>query len=370
MNGRRRVLILSWRDIGHPDAGGSETYLHEIFSRIGKDHEVTYLSARAPGLPGREIRDGIMYIRVGGRLSVIPLALLTVLRHRRHWDVVVDVINGLPFATPLVRRRGILALTHHVHHEQWRMVYPDWRGRLGWFVESRLCPVLYRARPTVTVSDASRKDLLRLGFDPSRVTVVRNALSPSRTTIWPLPSAQPRLVCLGRLVPHKRIEHALQVVAELRSDLPEVALDIIGGGYWREPLQAYAAALGISDNVLFHGHVSDAARDAVLARAWVHLFPSVKEGWGLAVTEAGAFDVPSVAYRSAGGVRESIDHGRSGLLVEDLSELCDATRTLLTDHELRTRLGAAASAKASSRSWNDAAREMAIALAAATQRSP
>ena len=98
---------------------------------------------------------------------------------------------------------------------------------------------------------------------------------------------------LSRLVPHKQIEDALDAIAVLRSRIPDVHLDILGGGWWEQRLVDRAALLGISDAVTFHGHVEDAAKHHVLPQCWVHVMPSRKEGWGLAVTEAAQHAVPT-----------------------------------------------------------------------------
>ena len=75
------------------------------------------------------------------------------------------------------------------------------------------------------------------------------------------------------------------------------------------------------DVVTFHGHVDDATRDRILARAWVMALPSVKEGWGIAVTEAAAQGTPTIGYRSSGGLEESIVDGVTGWLVDDVDGL-------------------------------------------------
>ena len=64
-----------------------------------------------------------------------------------------------------------------------------------------------------------------------------------------------------------------------------------------------------------HGHVSEPYKHALLERAALHLLPSRKEGWGIAVIEAAQHGVPTVAYASAGGVADSIRDGVTGRLV-------------------------------------------------------
>ena len=77
-------------------------------------------------------------------------------------------------------------------------------------------------------------------------------------------SAAPRVVVLSRLVPHKQIEDALEAVAALRSRIPGLHLDIVGGGWWQQRLVDHAQWLGISDAVTFHGHVDDVTKHHVL----------------------------------------------------------------------------------------------------------
>ena len=122
---------------------------------------------------------------------------------------------------------------------------------------------------------------------------------------------------VSRLVPHKRIEHAMDAVAALRHRHPGLHLTVMGSGWWEPELREHCAALGVEDSVTFLGHVTDRTKFEVLSTGWVHLLPSVKEGWGLSIVEAAHVGVPSVAYRAAGGVTESILDGVTGLLASD-----------------------------------------------------
>ena len=359
-----RVTFLTWRDPGHPDGGGSEVYVEQIARRLAaRGHDVTVRSAAYAGAPALETVEGVAHRRSGGRLTVYVRGLAHLLtREGRDRDVFVDVINGLPFASPLLRRRGVLALVHHLHREQWAIIYPDWRGRLGWFVESRVTPLLYRSVPVVTVSEHSAADLERIGVERSRVTVVRNGLDHELPPIRVPRSSSPRLVVLARLVPHKQIEHAIWVVSRLRSQVPGLRLDVVGDGWWRGHLVEEADRLGVTDLVTFHGHVDDPVRDELLATAWVMLLPSVKEGWGIAVTEAAAQGTPTIGYRVSGGLCESVVDGVTGLLVEDRAELLAATRRLLTDDTLRAVLSVEGARRARLLDWDDSAERFEEAL--------
>ena len=114
--------------------------------------------------------------------------------------------------------------------------------------------------------------------------------------------------------------------------MPGLHLDVIGGGWWEERLVDHAALLGISDAVTFHGHVDDDAKHEVLQRSWVHVLPSRKEGWGLAVTEAASTRCRPSATGSSGGLTDSIVDGVTGLLVDDHERVWStALERLLTD---------------------------------------
>lgn len=355
----RRILFLVWRDTDHPDGGGSEVYVEHMARWLAeRGHAVTIQCAAHPNAPADQVREGIRFRRRGGRLSVYPRALAYLLSPAgRRADVVIDVHNGIPFASTLIRRRGVRVLVHHVHREQWQIIYPGRRGQLGWWVESRLAPWLYRGRPYITVSQASRDDLGRLGIGPERVDIVCNGIDmPHPSRLRPR-SVSPRLIVLGRLVPHKRIEHALDVMAALAGEQQQLSLDVVGEGWWHDELTAYADRLGITDRVRFHGYVAEAVRDELLDAAWLMLVPSVKEGWGIAVMEAAARGVPAIGYRTAGGVTESIVDGDTGLLVDTPAELIARTRELLADDEARTTMGKKARERATNFDWQSSAAE-------------
>jgi len=361
------VLLLCWRDTGHPQGGGSEAYLQRIGAQLAASGvDVTLRTARYQGASRNETVDGVKISRAGGANSIYIWAGLAMVAARfglgplrkARPDVVIDTQNGLPFLARLAYGRRVVVLVHHCHRELWP-VAGRVKGRFGWFVESRLSPWLHRRNQYVTVSLPSARDLTDLGVDAARIAVVRNGLDEAPAQTLELPrSATPRIAVLSRLVPHKQIEHALTAVAELRPRIPALHLDIVGGGWWRDRLVDHARLLGVSDAVTFHGHVSDIAKHEVLQRSWVHVLPSCKEGWGLAVTEAAQHGVPTIGYRSSGGLTDSIVDGVTGLLVDDHAEMVAGIERLLTDSVLRDQLGGKAQVRSAEFSWQQSAEAM------------
>jgi glycosyltransferase involved in cell wall biosynthesis len=363
--------LLCWRDTGHPQGGGSEAYLQRIGAQLAAAGlEVTLQTARYAGAPRSEVVDGVRINRAGGVNSIYIWAGLAMvlarvglgpLRKVRP-DVVIDTQNGLPFLARLAYGRRVVILVHHCHRDLWP-VAGRLKGRFGWFVESRLSPWLHRRNQYVTVSLPSARDLTDLGVDANRIAVVRNGLDEAPPETLTLPRADdPRIALLSRLVPHKQIEDALTAVAELRPRMPGLHLDILGGGWWRDRLIDHARLLGVSDAVTFHGHVDDVTKHEVLQQCWVHVLPSRKEGWGLAVTEAAQHGVPTIGYRYSGGLTDSIIDGVTGLLVDNRSEMVLGLERLLTDQVLRDQLGGKAQTRSGEFSWDQSAEAMRTVL--------
>ncbi|EGD53347.1 glycosyltransferase family 4 protein [Gordonia neofelifaecis] len=358
------VLLLCWRDTGHPQGGGSERYLERVGAEFAaRGSRVTLLTARYPGSARMQMRDGVRIVRGGGRLTVYPRALATILAAR--WgrgrlagyrpDVVVDTQNGVPFFARLVTDAPTVVLVHHCHREQWPVAGPV-LARVGWRIESRIAPWVHRRNSYVTVSEPSAVELANLGVDRDRITVVRGGIDPVPAGISaPADGAELRLIAVSRLVPHKQIEDALAAVASLAGSGADVHLDVVGDGWWADRLRAEASSLGVVDRVTFHGHVSDRRKHELLAGADVHLMPSQKEGWGLAVIEAAQHGVPTVGYRSSAGLVDSIVDGVTGVLVDDAAELAAATAALGADPERRRAFGTAARERSEGFSWSGTA---------------
>jgi glycosyltransferase involved in cell wall biosynthesis len=353
-----RIAFLSWRDFTHPEGGGAEHYLETVAEHLAsRGHEVTVYCAAHGDAPAAETSRGITFRRQGGRLTVYAASLRALRRDERRqgaYDVVVDTQNGIPFFSVWGTRTPVVVLVHHVHREQWPVVFGPLAARVGWSLESRLAPRVYRERQYVAVSGKTRDELAGLGVGPERIAVIHNGTDAPRA-LGVARSTSPTLVVLGRLVPHKRIEHAIDVLARLRPTHPGLRLRVIGHGWWHDRIAEHADVAGVADDVDLLGFVSEHAKHAELAASWVALAPSVKEGWGLCVVEAASHGVPTVAYRDAGGLSESIVDGRTGVLVPDLDAMTHEVARLLADAPAREELGEHARDYARQFTWTSTA---------------
>src|SRR6201996_6061061 len=161
----RSVLLLCWRDTGHPQGGGSEAYLERIGAHLAESGvRVTLRTARYAGARRREVKDGVQISRAGGRYSVYIWAGLAMVAariglgplRRARPDVGIEPQHGLPFMARWAFGRRVAVLVHHCHREQWPVAGPV-MGRIGWFVESKLSPRIHRSNQYVTVSLPSQR---------------------------------------------------------------------------------------------------------------------------------------------------------------------------------------------------------------------
>ena len=360
------ILVLTDRDWTHPQGGGTGTNLFGHVSRwLAWGHRVSVIGASYEGGASVERHGDLTMYRVGGRSTVFPRTIW------KQWrglvpdaDVVLEVINGITFLTPLWMRTPRAALVHHVHTDH----YEREMGRVGkvagLFLERLPLKLLYPGSRFVVISHATQRDLEPFGIPPETVTV--NHIGAELGAFAPGQRApEPTLLYLGRLKKYKRVEMLLDTVEAL----PGTVLEIAGDGDHRPDLEAEVAERGLADRVRLHGHVDEATKLELLQRAWVNLTASSAEGWCLTVMEAAACATPSVAMR-VGGLPESIEDGVTGFLASDGAELTADVRRLVEDSELRERMGRAAYDRVQDFTWDRTARRTLDVLEAERAREP
>jgi len=320
-----RILVCSRRDLGHPEAAGAEVYTHRMArSWVAQGHRVTWFASAVSGRPSIEVADGITVIRRGGRHSVYRQARLFYERQGRgRLDLVIDEVNTRPFEA--ARWKGdtaVVALVHQVAREVWfqELAWPV--AALGrFFLEPRWLRRL-RDVPVMTVSESSSRSLRRFGIDD--ITIVPVGVDPVDPPCVERENV-PTLVFVGRLARNKRPDHAVQAFRLLRERLPDVKLWIVGTGPMASELLRDAP-----DGVELLGRLSESDKQLRLARAHCLVATSVREGWGLTVTEAAQVGTPAVAY-DVDGLRDSVS-ASGGLLVEPRPQaLADALAECLPE---------------------------------------
>jgi glycosyltransferase involved in cell wall biosynthesis len=340
----------------HQQAGGAELVADKLLSGLrDRGYEVALLTGKPVG------QHDYTAVASGGTYSQYVLAPIVYWRRFRGWDVVIDVDNGIPFFSPLWRRGPVICLVHHVHTDQWQLYFPKPVARFGRWLESIAMPTVYRNCQFTADSESTKDSLVKLGIDAARIRTISlgiDAVDPSTQTPR---SEEPLFLSLGRLVPHKRVELVLDMWEKVR---PETGgkLVIVGEGSDRERLERLAGP-----DVEFTGFVSEEERQAWLDRAWFLVHTTMHEGWGMTVMEGAARGAPSIALDVV-GLRDSILHDQTGVLVNSTDEFTRSWIDLALDTPRRERYSRAARTWAAEHNWDQAVDAVSELVDAAMQR--
>jgi glycosyltransferase involved in cell wall biosynthesis len=300
--------------------------------------------------------DGIHVERGGRQWTVHQRAFTRYHLRHREFDVVVDEVNTIPFFTPLWTHIPRVMLIHQLAREVWWHESRFPLSLLGYAAEP-LYLRLYRHTPTLTVSDSTRRDLLDLGLT-SPITIVPEGLEALAERL-PAKGSLPTVIYVGRIAPSKRVTDIVRGFASFQARWGKPArLWLVGEGrpdYVRR-VRSLAQDLGVGQAVEFCGWLSREDKHKRMAEAHALVMTSVREGWGLAVSEANACGTPAIVY-DVPGLRDSVHNEETGLVVAPSpSHLSDGLIRLMGDPALRERLASNARAFAQSLSFDDAAR--------------
>ena len=326
------VLVLNWRDIGHPEAGGAEVFAWEMAKRLAaRGANVTFFTARHVGVSESETRSGVRIIHRGGRFGVYIAAAGHMLRNRRRYSSVFDCQNGIPFFSPVFMsgRCAIVCLIHHVHQEQFRSHFRPATARIGQLLEKDGARIAYRERPLITVSPSTRKDVRLALRMRGPIHVVYSGMT-SMTEHRAGRSITPVIAAITRLVPQKRLGLLIAAVPDLLERWPDLVVHIGGTGQELDRLTQMVRERGLEQSVRLHGWVSEDRKRQLLKEAWLTVVPSEAEGWGLTVIEANCAGTPALAF-DVPGLRDSIRAGVTGWLVPEGSSLAEGMSAALRE---------------------------------------
>ena len=360
----RNVDVVAWRDFDDPEAGGSELHAHRILSNwADAGININMTTSTVPGAPPFIRRGGYRVTRRVGRYSIFPRTMISgVLGRLGRGDGLVEIWNGMPFFSPLWARCPRVIFLHHVHAEMWRMVLPTGLAQVGFAVEHSVAPPVYQRSRIITLSTSSRTEIVeQLGIPEANVSVSPPGVEPQFSP-GPNRSAVPLVVAVGRLVPVKRFDLLIAALVELKKQVPALRAVIAGEGYERESLEQLVSRGHAESWLSLPGYLDQAELVDLYRSAWVLASSSLREGWGMTVTEAAACSTPSVVSRISGHM-DAVVEGKTGFLFNDPTEMVESLRLVLTDDNLRNELGIGALHHAKQFSWEEAARR-ALALLA------
>jgi len=357
------ILVLNWRDMEHPEAGGAEVHFFEIFSRLAnKGHNITLLAARFKGCEPRTVYRGIEVLRRGSNSLFnweAPFIIKKLLKTKKY-DCIVDDVNKLPFYSNIWFRsipNGVFY--HHLFGKTvFGLTNPP--AALYVYLMEKLSTRIYGKTPCCAVSTSTAEELVRQGIDKRKLTVVENGIDinryrPDNSVV----RDDDLLVFVGRLKKYKRVDAILDAMSIIEKKGRKLRLAVIGTGDDLPRLKRHARMLGIIGRVDFVGFVDEDRKIELLRKAAIFVNPSEKEGWGITNIEASACGAPIVA-NDAPGLRDSVVDGETGLLYDnnDVQSLSSSIQKLLDDDDLRKRFAVCGRSWAEKFSWDASAQRI------------
>jgi glycosyltransferase involved in cell wall biosynthesis len=360
--------MLNWRDLWHPAAGGAELFTMRVLERMARrGWSVEWFSSAYPGAAAEEMRDGIRFVRAGSQMTTHFSAFLRYRSKRSDFDVVIDQVNTIPFYASQYFTSPTIALFHQLAQEVWRYEKGPLIGSLGAALE----PVYlrpYRGVPLVTISKSSARSLRDIGLK-GPLRIIDMAVDEPCDDVVSEKSPSRDVLVIARLTASKRVDHAIRAASIMMERGWLGKLFIIG----KPKGTRYGALLHRLASELLPGRCEfiDSAsagsvgsvnevRAGLLRSASVVWYTSVREGWGLVVTEANCHGTPGVVYRIP-GVIDAVQDGVTGLVC-DPSPAALAEKTLELFGDGYDAYAEAALKDASWRNWDTTAQQFEAAI--------
>jgi glycosyltransferase involved in cell wall biosynthesis len=293
-------------------------------------------------------------------MGVSELTLLGWLAPRRGAELIYSVALTGPLRTRAAHVVSVADTTWISHPDPGEMnTVRLWRAIVP--------PVVRRADRVIAVSRAGRDDIVRfLRVPADRVDVVHNGPG-AEPGLAPTPERElrehlglgdgPIVLSVSAQKVHKNLMRLVEAIKVVASSHPDVRLVLPGNvsEHGRE-LLATAGELGIGDNVVLPGWVSDEDLEGLYATSSCFVVASLNEGFGLPVVEAMQRGLP-VASSNAGSLPEAGGDAARYFDPLDVTAIAESIAALLDDTDLRQRMSAAGRAQAATFTWERSARE-------------
>lgn len=341
--------------------GGAEIITFEYARQLAAEgHQVTWFCRAFQGGKSHETVDRVDIIRRGNAITTYWQGYQYYRSLLQKPDLVIDMLNTVAWQTPLyaTKQSAVVQYVNQLAKEVWNYQFSwpvAWLGRAFEYLQI----LSYRRTPVVTYAQSTADDLAVWGYSPKKIWQWRLGLDHQR--YQPGQKANfPLLLQVCRLVPNKRVDLTIKAFAQILPAHPTAKLAIVGTGPHQDDLKKLIKKLKIDKNVLlpdkdiwFFKKQAGDQKVSLMQQAWAMVHPSVKEGWGMVITEAAACGTPTIATAVTGQV-DAVKDGVTGLLVSpypSVAELATAMAKIIDDQTLRHKLSQGAIKWAAQFDW-------------------
>lgn len=314
------LLWLTWKDRKNPLAGGAELVNEELAKRLVKNgNNVIFITAGFKDGKKEEVVDGYKIVRLGNRWTVYFQAWRYYKKHLQGWsDLIIDEVNTVPFFAKFYAKEKNIILCYQLCREIWfyQMFFP--LSLIGYLIEP-LYLWLLRKRIVLTESESTRRDMQKYGFKADNIFIFNIGLEiePAKDLDALSKYKEPTILSLGTLRSMKRSLHIVKAFEIAKEKIPDLKLVIAGDAktrYGKKTLD-YINNSKYKDSINYLGKVNIDKKIELLQSSHIICATSVKEGWGIIVTEAASQGTSAVVY-NVDGLRDSVRDNETGLICQ------------------------------------------------------
>jgi glycosyltransferase involved in cell wall biosynthesis len=337
-----KILWFTWKDLEHPLAGGAEVVNQQLAKRLVKDgHEVIFIVGGFKGSkpkPKQKHKDGYKIVRLGNRVSVYWKAYRYYKKNLIGWaDLVIDEVNTVPFFCKFYVSEPNILFAHMLCRVIWFFELPEPLSSLGYFIEPFYLKLLNN-KPVITISKSSANDLESVGFKAENIHIISMGyeVEPIEKLTKKDKKTTPTMLSLGSMRSMKQNLDQIKAFEIAKQKMPNLDLIVAGdnsGNYGKKVMKAIKKSPH-SNDIDYLGKVSQSDKYKLMREAHLITVTSIKEGWGLIVTEANSQGTPAAVY-NVDGLRDSVINKKTGMVTDknNPKQLAAIIVKLLTNHK-------------------------------------
>jgi glycosyltransferase involved in cell wall biosynthesis len=318
------ILFFTWKDKKNPLSGGAESINEGIAKRLAKEgHKVTFLVSGYKNCKPEEEIDGYKVVRLGNRWTIYWHAYRwyksQITNHQSLFDLIIEEINTVPFFTQLYTKgKKRVLIIYQLCRQIWfyQIFFP--LSLIGYLIEPVYLFILNKNK-CITESESTKNDLQKYEFNNKNISII-----PIATDIVPLKSLdniekykEPTMLSLGAIRKMKKTLDQIKAFEQAKKEIPELKLKVAGDakGNYGQKILKYIKRSSHKSDIEYLGKINQDKKIELLQKCHIITVTSVKEGWGIIVTEAASQGTPAIVY-NVDGLRDSVKNNETGIICD------------------------------------------------------
>lgn len=346
-----KICIVTEFFIPHYFGGGERRFYQLAKKLVERGIQVDVITMRIRDVPDYEKIDGINVYHIGPTIENPPdRSVFDFMRYffsvsswiiKNDYDL-IDAQSYSPLLSSSIAARikktpifGTIYDTSSSGSDQW-MNHSFLASRLEKFL------VNLRFDRIITISKSTINSLINdFGVSKDKIELLYIGVDTDKyDSTGDVEKKADKIIFVGRLIPHKHVDHLIESFEEIVKSVPDANLVIVGRGDEKNNIIDMVSSKSLDAKVSFKENLSDEELIKEIKESEVLVLPSTREGFGMVLAEANYCNVPVVTYAS-GGTIDVVDDGYNGFLVEagNIPQLTEKILLLLNDKELQKQMG-------------------------------